>query len=63
MLIVSAVEGVLKDERNEALHALLKRERLPMFNLGYADVAGNTFALRWNTLSGSYFVFSSRSRA
>lgn len=30
-------------------HALLKTERLPMFNLGYADVAGNTFYL-WNGL-------------
>jgi acyl-homoserine-lactone acylase len=33
----------------EAFHALLKRERLPMFNLGYADVDGNTFYL-WNGL-------------
>jgi acyl-homoserine-lactone acylase len=33
----------------QAFHALLKRERLPMFNLGYADVAGNTFYL-WNGL-------------
>jgi acyl-homoserine-lactone acylase len=33
----------------ETFHALLKRERLPMFNLGYADVAGNTFYL-WNGL-------------
>jgi acyl-homoserine-lactone acylase len=30
-------------------HALLKRERLPMFNLGYADADGNTFYL-WNGL-------------
>src|SRR5262249_47604848 len=30
-------------------HALLKKERLPMFNLGYADVEGNTFYL-WNGL-------------
>lgn len=32
-----------------AFHALLKRERLPMFNLGYADVDGNIFYL-WNGL-------------
>jgi acyl-homoserine-lactone acylase len=30
-------------------HALLRRERLPMFNLGYADVDGNIFYL-WNGL-------------
>lgn len=30
-------------------HALLKTERLPMFNLGYADADGNTFYL-WNGL-------------
>ncbi len=28
-------------------HGLLRTERLPMFNLGYADVEGNTFYL-WN---------------
>lgn len=33
----------------ESFHALLTRERLPMFNLGYADMAGNTFYL-WNGL-------------
>jgi acyl-homoserine-lactone acylase len=30
-------------------HALLRTERLPMFNLGYADADGNTFYL-WNGL-------------
>jgi acyl-homoserine-lactone acylase len=30
-------------------HAILKRQRLPMFNLGYADVDGNIFYL-WNGL-------------
>lgn len=36
-----------KATRWEEFHDLLRRERLPMFNLGYADASGNTFYL-WN---------------